>query len=445
MQKWILGLPLAALLLVPTAAAFSWGMPKALTERGKIVEDIYVQIAIAGAIVFLIVFAWLVLVLVRYRHGTGKGRATFEHERENLKAELGWTIIPLMIVLWVGWIAYGGLLALDTEADEMEPEFTLHVTGVRYSWIGDYGPGAGDAPVRVTSSFDPFNPDATMPLLVPADVPVKINLTADSEDILHAMNILDANNAYVWISDANTGGPTKYTHGTIVFPEGEYMVQCKEHCFNPGHAYMRGKISAVPMAEFQEWLAVKQLEAGAERVVHIDVDVTQDGLVTEAPLEQVKGSRIIAKVTNQLAQDVTVSARTSSIDVPSGRYQYLAFDAPAPGSIDMAVSTGDKITFTILDAEVVRVVLGEYFIDPTHARLEAGKTYLMQVVNEGAQGHNIFIGDFGTNRVDWKSIDIAGGQTTAFVVQTTTPVSLNTWCNIPGHYDLGMFGTMTVS
>src|SRR5688572_6996280 len=74
MRPSVVALVAAAVLLVaavPAAAGF--GMPEPLTERGKIVEDIYVQITIAGILVFILVFALLVWVLVRYREGSGHG------------------------------------------------------------------------------------------------------------------------------------------------------------------------------------------------------------------------------------------------------------------------------------------------------------------------------------------------------------------------------------
>ncbi len=441
MRTRMFGLLPLALLWIASPASARWGMPEPLTERGVIVEEIYSQIMVAGLIVFAIVFAWLVIVLWRFRAHTGHGRSTHEHERENLKAELGWTIIPLMIVLWVGWIGYVGLLELDEGYSEEEAYTEIHVVGVRYSWTAHYGDG-----VRVTSSFDPADPDNMVPIIVPADRPVRINLTADENDILHAMNILDANRAYVWISDANPIGAYKYNHGTIVFPEGKYLIQCKEHCFNPGHAYMKGRIEAVPVAEYEEWLEVKRLEAGASLLSHIDVNVADGAITTDADLSAVKGTRFIVKASNTLGEAVTLTAPGAQVTLPAGATQYFAINAPEPGQLTLSSTAGGNLTFTILDAEVFRVELNEYNIIPKLMRMEAGKTYLVQVENTGAQGHNLFIGTLndGTSLVEWKSVDIAGGDTASFVMTPETAMTWDTWCNIPGHVGLGMVGTATV-
>ncbi len=443
MRTRMFGLLSLALLWIASPASARWGMPEPLTERGRIVEDIYSQIMIAGLVVFVIVFAWLMLVLWRFRAHTGHGRATHEHERENLKAELGWTIVPLIIVLWVGWISYGGLLALDEGYTDEETYTEIQVVGVRYSWTAHYGDG-----VRVTSSFDPADPNNMVPIIVPADVPVRINLTADEADILHAMNILDANRAYVWISDANTNGPTKYNHGTMVFPEGDYLVQCKEHCFNPGHAYMKGKITAIPVEEYEEWLKVKRLEAGADLLSSLDVAVGQGTLTTDADLSAVKGTRFIVKASNTLGEAVTLTAPGAQLTLPAGATDYLAINAPEPGQVTLSSSAGGNLTFNIIDAEVFEVELNEYNIIPKNMRMEAGTTYLVRVINSGAQGHNIYIGTYnptGSSVAIWKSVDIAGGDSASFVMTPESAMTWDSWCNIPGHVGLGMVGTVQAS
>src|SRR5690242_18653053 len=109
-------LAIAALVVLSAAAmpvAARFGMPEPLTERGQTVEDIYTKIVLVGIVVFTLVFALLVWVLWRYREGTGKGRSTHEKHRGSLKAEMVWTFIPLIIMLWIGFIAYQGLVQLD--------------------------------------------------------------------------------------------------------------------------------------------------------------------------------------------------------------------------------------------------------------------------------------------------------------------------------------------
>ncbi len=448
MRTRMFGLLSLALLWTASPAAARWGMPEPLTERGVVVEEIYSQIMVAGVVVFAIVFAWLVLVLWRFRAHTGHGRSTHEHERENLKAELGWTIIPLMIVLWVGWIGYVGLLELDEGYTDDEAFMELKVVGSMYAWTANYGEG-----VRVSSSWA-SSLEEMVPMVVPADVPVHINLTG--ADVLHAMNIIDANRAYVWISDANPSGAYQYNHGTIVFPEGEYRVQCKEHCFNPGHARMQGRISAVPMAEYQEWLEVKRLEVGADLLSHLDVTVMDGALATDADLSAAKGTRFIIKASNSLAEAVTLTAPGASLTLPAGTYDYMVINAPEPGEIVLSSSAGGNLTFTIFDAEVFPVELGEYYIRPGGDNLnpkedwemKAGTTYLVKIANVGSALHNLYIGNYdpsGSSVSEWMSIDIAAGDTASFVMTPETDMTWDTWCNITGHAGQGMVGTAQAS
>src|SRR5688572_1847963 len=168
-------------------------MPDPLTERGQVVEDIYTKIAVVGIVVFLLVFVLLVVVLLRYREGSGKGRATHEKHRGSLAAEMVWTVIPLFIMLWIGYIAYVGLVKLDLGEAETEPEMSVTVTGYQWAWEMDYGQGvkvfvnpSADAETGVMSYTDTFH--------LPAGVPIQMNVTG--ADVIHAFNIMDANRAY---------------------------------------------------------------------------------------------------------------------------------------------------------------------------------------------------------------------------------------------------------
>src|SRR5688572_21151601 len=248
-------LALATLLSLAGGAAARFGMPEPLTDRGRVVEDIYTQVTVAGILVFILVFALLAWVLLRYREGSGKGRATHEKHRGSLAAELTWTLVPLAVVLWVGAISYAGLVSLDRGEEGSEPAMTLHVTGVQWAWQVDYG---SNVTVNVVATPDDRgNLTYSETIHVPAGVPVELNLTGG--DVIHAFNILDGNRAFFYMADANPLGPHKYITQTVTFPAGTYEVQCREMCLNPGHGYMRAQIVAEPQADFDAWMADKAL------------------------------------------------------------------------------------------------------------------------------------------------------------------------------------------
>lgn len=444
-------LAIAVLLLSAGSAAARWGMPDPLTDRGQVVEDIYVKITVVGIAVFLLVFVLLVFVLVRYREGTGKGRATHEKHRGSLAAEMTWTLIPLALMLWIGYIAYAGLVTLDQGNEDLEPELSIQVTGYQFAWEMDYGRGVK---VLINPSIDSETGNVTFaePFHVPANVPILFNIT--SGDVIHAFNILDANRAYVSIDDANPAGPHEQHRQVHVLPAGTYFVQCKEMC-GAGHAYMRAQILAEPRADFDRWLEEKSLAVGAELVQKVHVVADADSLEAEGMAEEngveflqiVAGSRVILEVENTADQPLNLSLSTSTPlgTIPARSTGLVSFDTAAevPGDRTILGSNGGQIVFRAIQAEVVEVDLGAYRLIPQRLVLEAGTTYLIQVKNVHNAAHNLYIGDMESGDLA-HSETIGGGAATSFT-WTAEAGEFEMWCDVPGHADLGMVGTVSVT
>jgi heme/copper-type cytochrome/quinol oxidase subunit 2/uncharacterized cupredoxin-like copper-binding protein len=421
-----------------------------LTDRGRVIEDIYVQITIAGVLTFVLVFVLLVFILARYREGTGKGRATHEKHRGSLAAEMTWTLVPLAVVLWIGYIAYAGLVTLDRGNEDLEPELSIQVTGYQFAWEMDYG---GGVKVLINPSIDSEtgNVSFSEPFHIPADVPILFNIT--SGDVIHAFNIMDANRGFVSIDDANPAGPHKQHHQVHVLPEGMYSVQCKEMC-GPGHAYMRAAIQAEPRADFERWLEEKRLAVGADLVqkVHVTADADSldvEGRTTENGVEFLRivaGARIILEVENNADRALDLSLSTTPLGtIPARSTGLLSFDTAkeVPGDRTIVGSNNDTVVFRAIQAEVETIDLGAFELLPDHLDLKAGVTYLFQVENVHNTAHNVFIGDRGTETLAF-SATIAGGGTTSFT-WTAVAGEYDMWCDVPGHADLGMIGKVSVA
>jgi heme/copper-type cytochrome/quinol oxidase subunit 2/uncharacterized cupredoxin-like copper-binding protein len=446
------------LLLCTGTAQARGGMPNPLTESGRRIEGLYYNIYVAGLLVFIFVFVLLVFVLWRYREKGGKGRATYEHEREHLGAEITWTVIPLIIVMWVGWISYGGLLDLEdshpntawleypewvasTEADRgME----LAITGSQWNWEANYGDG-----VRVFASPDgkTGKVDEANYFHVPAGIPIRMTFT--SLDVIHAFYIQDSNGGPVGMVDANPGGPHKYTHLVRTFEPGEYRVQCKEMCLNPGHGYMRAHIVAEPLPIFENWFAEKRLEGmcGSALITKFSFTLEEGIASPDAPegnLTATKDACVIAKFDNRGEAATVDFGGFASLSIEAGATANFIVNLTAAG--ERAITAGDSmLRLRVIEAIPVSIELNEYLILPPQLTVEAGKTYLFQVKNTGGQTHNIFIGTLGgTDTIKWKSADIGPGGSTSFLIQPTETVTFDTWCNISGHLSLGMKGIMTV-
>jgi cytochrome c oxidase subunit 2 len=446
---------LSAIALAPAASA-GFGMPDALTPRGKVVEGLYTTITVLGIGMFCIVFAWLVIVIVRFREGTGHGKATHEKERHSLKAEMTWTLVPLAIVLWIGYAAYGGLVQLDHGIPLDQAQMEIKVQGSQWNWQFDYGNS-----VSLFSNPDPMNGNvsAENTFLVPQDTNILFNVT--SADVIHAFQVIDANRAFVMFNDANPLGANKYALQTANLPAGDYLVQCNKMCLNPGHAYMHAAIKAVPKAQFDRWFAEKAAEGGKSLVQRIPVTVAGGLLVgpdgKAVPPQTIAAStRVVFNVVGPHGDlDLDLGAQHHTVRSGEAVNTFAAFDFPAAGNYTLKVThhDGDKTTissqaFTVIQATPLTVELGNFKLIPDHIDLKVGTTYLIQVPNIHTATHDLHIGHYngGTApEILAHSPSVGAGGSAAFLVTPTTAGSFDMWCSQSGHAALGMVGTVTIS
>ena len=114
-------------------------------------------------------------------------------------------------------------------------------------------------------------------------------------------------------------------------------------------------------------------------------------------------------------------------------------ERPRTGSAKETVEVAGRRVIGRLES----IDLGAFELIPDHLELEAGKTYLFQVENVHEIPHNVFIGDRGSKTLAF-SATIAGDATTSFP-WTAEAGEFQMWCDVPGHADLGMIGTVSVS
>jgi uncharacterized cupredoxin-like copper-binding protein len=88
-------------------------------------------------------------------------------------------------------------------------------------------------------------------------------------------------------------------------------------------------------------------------------------------------------------------------------------------------------------AQVIEVVATEFAFSPATIRAPGEQVITLRLRNDGAVVHNIDIPDLGV------FVDAQPGQTTevTFTVSGTGPTTF--FCNIPGHREAGMEGTLT--
>lgn len=161
----------------------------------------------------------------------------------SLKLELIWTLIPLVIVLFIfGWsirVYFRMIIAPDNALE-------IYVTGRQWMWKIQHPGGQREILGYLPTPGD--TPDIGSEMHIPVGVPVKLLLS--SEDVIHSFFIPD-------FRVKQDAVPGRYT--TMWFEAnkpGRYRMFCTEYC-GMNHAKMGGWIIAQDPAEFEQWLASK--------------------------------------------------------------------------------------------------------------------------------------------------------------------------------------------
>lgn len=159
----------------------------------------------------------------------------------SMPLEIAWTVVPLIIVLGLGF--YGaGVLSDITKPPNPETELVVDVTGFQWAWQFEY-PELG-----ITSSE----------LVLPVNQPVLFRLHAT--DVIHSFWVPEFRIKMDTIPGIENRLRVKPTE------VGKYKVRCAELC-GTGHAYMLADVEVLEETAFQEWVAheLEELEAEPER------------------------------------------------------------------------------------------------------------------------------------------------------------------------------------
>jgi cytochrome c oxidase subunit 2 len=194
----------------------------------------------AAAVVFVLVEVGIVYLLVRFRdRGDEDDEELPDQTHGVLKLELGWTIVPTMIL---GVVAVGTMVTLFDLADRPEDALEVSVTGQQWWWEFGYDvDGDGEA--------DFVTPNE---MIIPADAPVNVDIT--SRDVIHSF----------WIPALNgkmDAVPGRQSPLTLEADEpGSYWGQCTEFC-GLSHANMRMRVIALAPDDYDAWLDNQLTEA----------------------------------------------------------------------------------------------------------------------------------------------------------------------------------------
>lgn len=210
------------------------------------------------AVIFVIVFGVMFYSILKHRKSVGHQSKELA---EPIWVELGWTIVPLLIVIGMALPATKVLVA---QKDTTNADLTIKATGMQWKWGYDYIKGEGegigflstlDTAHRVMSSSG--NPPPTDDYLLKVDNPMvvpvgkKVRIITTANDVIHAWMVP----AFGVKQDAIPG----FVRDTWFRAEktGDFYGQCAELC-GKEHAYMPIHVKVVTAEEYTAWVAEKQ-------------------------------------------------------------------------------------------------------------------------------------------------------------------------------------------
>ncbi|WP_436793905.1 cytochrome c oxidase subunit II [Actinospongicola halichondriae] len=211
---------------------------------------------IAG-VVFVLVEFGVLFVAWKFRKRKDDDDSVPVQIHGHTKAEIGWTVLPAVILAFLAVATVGTILDL---ADEPEDALQVRVVGQQWWWSYDYDIDAdglhpdGDVNQPGIENPDEYATDIEVAneMVIPVGTPVYLDI--ESRDVIHSF----------WIPALNgkkDAVPGRTHHLTLEADEpGTYVGQCTEYC-GLSHAYMRMTVRALPQDEFDAWVEAQLAEA----------------------------------------------------------------------------------------------------------------------------------------------------------------------------------------
>lgn len=209
--------------------------PKQASSQAMHVDIFYIFMLAVTAFFTLLIAGLVVFFAVKYRRREG---APPPEKFENVKLELAWTIIPLLIsVVMFVW----GAKLVVASSKPPENAMEIHVIGKQWMWHIQHANGRREI----------------NELTVPVGRPIK--LIMQSQDVIHSFfvpafrakqDVLPGRYSYLWFE------PTT---------PGEYHLFCTEYC-GLQHSGMIGKVRVLSQPDYERWLSMSPT---GEEAMHV--------------------------------------------------------------------------------------------------------------------------------------------------------------------------------
>jgi cytochrome c oxidase subunit 2 len=251
----------AALTSPAAFAAWTLNMTPGITAISRRIYDLHMIMYWWCVVIAIFVFGWMIYSLVMFRKS--QGAVADKKLVHNTKAEIIWTVLPVLILIIMAVPATRTLIETD---DASKSELSIRITGYQWKWGYQYVDSgvevfstldrASNAARQLGSRIDPNTvPDYLLnvdhPLVVPAGVKVRLLITA--QDVIHAWWVP----ALAIKKDAIPGYVNEAWFKIDTDKTGLYRGQCAELC-GRDHGFMPIVIDVRSKDDFEAWLKTRQ-------------------------------------------------------------------------------------------------------------------------------------------------------------------------------------------
>ncbi len=227
----------AALLALPVLLSGCEGVQPQTTlsprsDVGWDIQNLFMFIVVAAAVVFVIVEGVLVYAVLRYRRRPDYIPGPPVGRHGNTRLEIGWTLLPVLVLAVIAVPTVGTIFA--TAAPAPRNAVQVQVTGHQWWWEFRY-PG-----LRIVTANELHLP-----------VGRTANLSLTSADVIHSF--------WVPTLDGKRDLFPNHVNNLWFTPSavGNYPAQCAEFC-GESHGYMQMRVVVQTTADFDAWVRDQQ-------------------------------------------------------------------------------------------------------------------------------------------------------------------------------------------
>ena len=203
-------------------------MPVEASTQAQSIDWLFdLELIIIGFLFSLIVVFMLYSLIVFRRRNNEE--ADGHHFEGHTKLEITWTVVPLIVVLILGFI---GAATLQRVTAAQPEEMTVEVNAFSFGWLFSYPEqGIKNSPV----------------MNLPIDQPILMKMKSNDADVNHNFWVPE----FRVKQDLVPGVPTQLRVTPSLI--GNYTVRCNELC-GSGHTNMQAAVNVVSQADFDKWV-----------------------------------------------------------------------------------------------------------------------------------------------------------------------------------------------